>query len=81
MHSSRMRTVRSISRLLRGGCLLPGGGGVCLGGVCSWGMPAPGGWVPPLGEEEVPALGGGCLLPGVPALGGGCFQGGYPSMH
>ena len=37
MHSSRMHTVRSSSRLLRGGgggCLLPGmGGGVCSQGV------------------------------------------------
>ena len=70
MHSSRMRTGRSLTvcwSLLPGGgggsargggCLLPGGG-AAFGGVCS----------------------GGCLLPegGVVCLGGGGR--GYPSMH
>ena len=73
MHSSRMRTGRSLtvccSLLPGGGCLLQGGSapGGCLlqGGVCSWGVSANGGicsW-------------GVCLLPGVSARGGVCSQG------
>ena len=79
MHSSRMRTGRSLTvcwRPLRGegggGCLVWGGvccqGGVWSGGVCSWGgVPGP----------------GGCLLPrGVSAPGGGipaCTEADTPS--
>ena len=81
MHSSRMRTGRSLT-VCRS--LLPGGGG-----VCSWGVSAPGGLsVPTGGMEGVSALGvvsapRGCLLWGVSALGGWeiCSRGWYPSMH
>ena len=89
MHSSRMRTGRSLTvcrSLLPGGgvCfpggLLPGGGCLLLGGVCSQGMSAlggvcSGGWGCLL--WGVSALGGvcsgGCLLPGGSAPGGGCL--------
>ena len=42
LHSSRMRTVRSGSRL-GGGCLRGEGGCLVPWGVCSWGVPGPGG--------------------------------------
>ena len=81
MHSSRMRTGRSLTVCQS---LLPRGGGVCsggvvpgdcllLGGVCSQGVSAPGGCL----------LLGGCLLPGdvcsggcLPPRGGVCSWGG-----
>ena len=86
MHSSRMRTGRSLTvcrSLLPGGVSAPGGrcllwGGVCSGGVCLlWGVCVCSGGC-------VSALGGVCLL-----WGGVCSQGGqvsaprgwYPSMH
>ena len=57
MHSSRMRTVRSLSvccSLFPGGCLVPGGvwpGGCLLhGGVCSRGVSGPGGLSAPGGS-------------------------------
>ena len=67
MHSSRMRTVLSSGRLLRGSSPLGGGaysGGCLLGvsapqGVCSQGCLLPG-----------VSAGGACLLRGVPAPGG-----------
>ena len=55
MHSSRMRTGRSLTvwlSLLRGGVL-------CSGGVCSRGVSAPGGCLLPGGSAR-----GGCLLQG-----------------
>ena len=52
MHSSRMRTVRSSDR-------------ISGGGVCSWGVSAP----------------GGCLLWGVSAPGGCLLLGGVVSQH
>ena len=85
MHSSRMRTGRSLTicqSLLPGGVSAPGGGGclfpggVCSGGVCSGGCLLPGGVC-----SGGSALGGGvcsrgglsapgeCLLWGVSALG------------
>ena len=75
MHSSRMRTGRSLTvcrSQLPGGCLL-------WGGVCSWGgVSAPRGVSVPRG---VSALGvcvysQGGLLPGVSAPGGVCSRGG-----
>ena len=72
MHSSRMRTGRSLtvcrSLLPRGGVCFPGVGGVCL-----WGVSAPGDVSAP---RRVSALGGvsaprGCLLP----------EGGVVSQH
>ena len=62
MHSSRMRTVRNSSRLLGGGCLLPGGVST-LGGCL-----LPRGGVSVLGGVSAP---GGCLLPGGGLLPGG----------
>ena len=94
MHSSRMRTGRSLtvwcSQLPRvGGDCLPGpGGGVCSrGGVC---LVLGGGCLPgPGGGGCLPGLGGSAWSGGgvVSAPGGGggvgvCSQGGcYPSMH
>ena len=74
MHSSRMRTGRSLTvcwSLLPGGCLL-------RRGACSGGGSAPG-RVPAL-EGSAP---GGLLLGGVCSGGGGCLLPGgwYPSMH
>ena len=82
MHSSRMRTGRSLTvcwRLLPGGVSAPGGfclpGGVWSGGVsahrgvCSWGVSAPGGSVCPGGS----APGGVCS--------GGIWSGGVVSQH
>ena len=66
MHSSRMRTGRSLTVC----CSLLGGGVCSRGGVCSGGVSAPGGSA--LGGSGL----GGCLLQGV------CSRGGvYPSMH
>ena len=75
MHSSRMRTGRSLTVLCRsllpggGGCLLREGGGGCLlhGGLLLGGVYSGGGGL---------LLGG--LLPGGLLVGGG---GWYPSMH
>ena len=81
MHSSRMRTGRSLtvcrSLLPRwgwGGVSAPGRGGLLLGGVWSWGCLLPGG-ASGLGGVSAP---GGCLLPGVgvSARGGVCSWGG-----
>ena len=84
MHSSRMRTGRSLTvcrSLLPGGdvsapggmCLLPGGfcsGGVSApGGVCSWGCLLPGGVSAPRGG----VCSGGCLLPRGSAPRGGWY--------
>ena len=63
MHSSRMRTGRTLSVLLLGR-----GGGVCPGGGC---LPR-GGWVSARGVGVCP---GGCLPGGVSAQ-GGCLPGG-----
>ena len=66
MHSSRMRTGRSLtvcrSLLLGGGEGLPLAGSASLGGVCHWG-------------------GGVCFLGGLPLGGGGVclFGGGIPA--
>ena len=79
MHSSRMRTGRSLTVCCS---LLPGGGSVCLvpGGGCPWSgggcLPGPGGGVllGPGGVGVLPA-GGVCLVPGGVLLGlggGGC---------
>ena len=69
MHSSRMRTGRSLtvccSVLPEGGgvCLVPGGFSLVLGEGC---LPGGGGWLPGRG-------GGGCLVQGgwLPGPGGG----------
>ena len=79
MHSSRMRTVRSSSRLLGGGLSGPGG-------TCSRDVPALGGRVPTLGKgsapKGVPAPGKGICSQGVCLLQGVCSGGGvHPSMH
>ena len=73
MHSSRMRTGRSLTiccSLLPGGGVCSGGGGVCSGGwSCSrGGVPGPGGVCLVRGEVMLP---GGCAWSrGVSALGG-----------
>ena len=86
MHSSRMRTGRSLTVCCS---LLPTGRGVCVcsgevcsrGGVCSWGwVSAPGGGCLLLGVGVctwgwVSAPGGGCLLWAVCSRGGVCSQG------
>ena len=84
MHSSRMRTGRSLTVCCG---LLPGGGGAwsggsAPGGVClvrGEGVSAPGGClvqgVSALGGG-VPGLGGCLLLGGLPGLGGVCLPGG-----
>ena len=70
MHSSRMRTGRSLTVCWS---LLPGGG-VCLGGVCSGGCLLWG--VGGVCSQGVSALGGVCLLGGLSALGGCLLLGG-----
>ena len=77
MHSSRMRTGRSLticcSMLPGGGCLLPGGcliwGGVCSRGVSGRGVSAPGGYL--VGGVSAP---GGVCSQGCLVLGGGAWS-------
>ena len=68
MHSSRMRTGRSLTvccSLLPGGVLPAGGGSPCQGG-----LPGLGGFLPDLGGG-LPGPGGVCLVRGgLPGLGG-----------
>ena len=71
MHSSRMRTGRSLTVCCS---LLPGG--VCSGGVCSWGGVFSQGGVWSRGVCVCLLQGGGCLL-----RGGVCSGGVHPSMH
>ena len=68
MHSSRMRTVRSSSRLCSRGVVR-----LCYRGGGCWGACSGGGCL----LQGVPALGGRCLLQGVPASGGCLLQGGW----
>ena len=66
MHSSRMRTGRSLTvcrSLLPGGMSAHGGvsaqgegGGLLPGGVCSWGVSAPGGGIPACTEGDTPSV-------------------------
>ena len=77
MHSSRMRTGRSLTVCCS---LLPGGGVPGLWGGCAWspgGCLVPGGGVPGPGEGGGGVPGPGCLVwgGGVPGPGGICSGG------
>ena len=71
MHSSRMRTGRSLTVCCS---LLPGGGVPGPGGCLVWGSAWSRGVPSPRGEGGLPAGGGGCL----PGMGGCLVPGGSP---